>query len=322
MVLSFRRCETIGEGEHLTADRLETDLRGHEPGGHTLDDAPLEDRRGVETASIGHPPRGRLWIGGEWFVGVLAQDHPEVVLGFGEQTIGVDQLEAVAGLQRVPLLHVTVHEDRPLVVVGVEPALRTREGVLDGALRARFVEFGPRLGDVIHQPHGLLGAGRQATVVRGPPDLPRPRRTGSVGAARTAGRDGTATARAAPSAVRLDRDRRGRAPGSRSPAAIRSTVASWSATPVDRGTSTFRIDGVPSAMTASVTSASVPSSNCAPISISQSRASDATSSGSSRSIAPAPAASARFRTTSGSSIMSGDDLDTVRGRAAAASRSS
>jgi hypothetical protein len=56
---------------------------------------------------------------------------PEVVLRLGEQTVRVDQREAVAGGQRVPLVHVAVDQHGRLVAVGRDPPPRAVLGVVD-----------------------------------------------------------------------------------------------------------------------------------------------------------------------------------------------
>jgi hypothetical protein len=55
--------------------------------------------------------------------GVLAHDDPHVVvLGLGEQTVRVDELEAVSPFQGVPLVHVAVHQHGAIVVMCVDTA--------------------------------------------------------------------------------------------------------------------------------------------------------------------------------------------------------
>ena len=77
------------------------------------------------------------------FERVLAHDDAEVVLGLGEQAVGVDQLEAVGCFERVPLVDVAVHENGPLVPVRLASPLRTLECVVDRRAAARAVELVP-----------------------------------------------------------------------------------------------------------------------------------------------------------------------------------
>jgi hypothetical protein len=48
---------------------------------------------------------------------VLAQDDPEVVLGFGEVAVRVDELESAPLFPRVPLIGVAVNRGRPFVAM-------------------------------------------------------------------------------------------------------------------------------------------------------------------------------------------------------------
>ena len=77
------------------------------------------------------------------FEGVLQHDDAEVVLGFSGETVGVDERVAVNRSQGIPLMHVTVHHNCTLVVVGARPLLRTRPRISLRSLRARPVELLP-----------------------------------------------------------------------------------------------------------------------------------------------------------------------------------
>ena len=88
--------------------------------------------RPVRVAS--HCARSHRTVG-EQLHRVFAHQHAEVVLRFGQQAVGVDQLEPITGLQCVPLVHVAVHEHRPLVVVRGDAARGAVERV--ARLRAR-----------------------------------------------------------------------------------------------------------------------------------------------------------------------------------------
>ena len=207
--------------------------------------------------------------------GSSRQHDAEVVLGLGEQAVGVDQLEPVAGLQRVPLVHVTVDEHRSLVVVGVEATLRAGDRVIDHGLRARVIEGLPRRGDVVDQPGGLRrhpmgrpqsGAGRQmrcaASHKRREPFVvrqcelrhrrPEPFQQQGV------------TGRVVPQ--QQSGSRRRRPTGARRPRGRRAHL--------DRGMRSLSTAGVPSSITTAATNASVPSSNAVPTSMPQSRSSD------------------------------------------------
>jgi hypothetical protein len=107
-----------------------------------------------------HPSRRGRGVGGRRFVGVLPKDHTEVVLGLGDQTVGVDELERVTCLERIPLLHVAVDEHCPFGIVGGHATLGAHHRMIDGSSGARLIELGPRGGDEIDQPRRLLCAGR------------------------------------------------------------------------------------------------------------------------------------------------------------------
>ena len=103
----------------------------------------------------------------EW---VLAHEDPEVVLRLREQAVRVDELESVTCFQCVPLVDVAVDEDGAFVAMGVDAPRCSGDCVVDGALRARMVQFLPGRRDEVGEPATLLGAGRQAALGRGSPD--------------------------------------------------------------------------------------------------------------------------------------------------------
>src|SRR5262245_57928865 len=100
---------------------------------------------------------------------VLAHEDPHVVLRLRQQAVRVDQLEAASCLERVPLVHVSMHEHGTVVVVCGDATCGAREGVVDGALGARAVEILPRNRDEIDEPPALVGAGGQTTAGRRAP---------------------------------------------------------------------------------------------------------------------------------------------------------
>ena len=134
------RGDAIGEVQDLAADRLQVDLGGDQAGRHPLDHCPLPDRGRVEVVAFGHPAGGHQRVGRGRFVGVLAKDHAEVVLGVADEAIGVDEFEGVAGLQCVPLLDVAMEEQRVCSTAGGEPASSALDGMLDRPLGTGSVE--------------------------------------------------------------------------------------------------------------------------------------------------------------------------------------
>ena len=75
---------------------------------------------------------------------VLAHQHAEVVLRLSKQAVRVDELVAIVGLQRVPLVNVAVNENGAFVVVRIDATRRTRARVIHRSLRARSIELLPR----------------------------------------------------------------------------------------------------------------------------------------------------------------------------------
>ncbi len=89
--------------EHLTFDWLEADAAQHQRGGDAFDGAPFPDG-GFFEAGEGREPAGAfVRVSLHEFHGVFAHDHAEVVFGFREKAVRVDELEAVAGLEGVRL---------------------------------------------------------------------------------------------------------------------------------------------------------------------------------------------------------------------------
>ena len=126
------------------------------------------------------PPREQLGsivrVAGDELGRVFAHQDPEVVLGRREEPVGIDELEARARLERVPLVDVAVDEHRPFVVVRGDAPGRARTRVLDRAFRTRPVERRPGRGDELDEPAALVGSGRQPAVGSRPPQPRRRRR--------------------------------------------------------------------------------------------------------------------------------------------------
>ena len=72
-------------------------------------------------------------------------------------------------------MNVAVNEDGPVVAMRVGAPRCARDGVVDGALRARAIQFLPGRRDEVGEPATLLGAGRETATGRGPPDTRRRR---------------------------------------------------------------------------------------------------------------------------------------------------
>lgn len=87
----------------------------------------MDSSRKYPTASVpgyAHPELYRIF----------PHDHPEVVLGLAEQAVGIDEREAAGGrLEHVPLVHVSVHQHRPLVVVSSDPPCSAAQRMLHRA---------------------------------------------------------------------------------------------------------------------------------------------------------------------------------------------
>jgi hypothetical protein len=77
----------------------------------------------------------------EW---ILAHDDTQVVFGFGEQAVRVDELESARRFERIPLMDVTVNKDSAFVAMRADATLRACECVIDRALRTRVVGAPPR----------------------------------------------------------------------------------------------------------------------------------------------------------------------------------
>ena len=166
--------DEVGGGEHLSADRLEADLGAQQSGGHTFDNTPLPD--GVSSNPFAWPANERplMWIAAEKVDRVFPHQDAEVVLRFGQQSVRVDELVAIGGLQRVPLVDVAVHEDGSFVVVRCDPTGCTRTRMLDRSLRARTIQFLPRGDDRVDEPLALVGTCRETDVGA----VANPRRSG------------------------------------------------------------------------------------------------------------------------------------------------
>ena len=93
---------------------------------------------------------------------VLTHEDAHVVLGLGEQSVRVDELEAVSRRQGIPLVHVAVHQHGTFVVMRVDAAGRAPQRVIDCAPRARTVGIFPGRRDELDEPPALRRAGRKA----------------------------------------------------------------------------------------------------------------------------------------------------------------
>ena len=125
----------------------------------------------VETGAGGEPSRPLPRVALHELARVFPHHDAQVVLRFGEETVGIDELEAVCGLERVPLVDVAVHEHGPFVIVRGDATRRTSTRVVDGPFGARPVEILPAPRDGFREPSGLLGTGGQAAAGGGAPHL-------------------------------------------------------------------------------------------------------------------------------------------------------
>jgi len=91
----------------------------------------------------------------------------------GEESFRIDEFEAVRRLECIPLVDITMHENRPRVVVSIDPARSATQRIIDGALRARATELLPRSHGVIDEIPTLVGAARCARSRRSAPSSRR-----------------------------------------------------------------------------------------------------------------------------------------------------
>ena len=126
--------DPVGDGEHLTADRLQVDLGAEKAGRQALDHAPLPDRGGIEARTRRQPPRPLVRVTVEQLERILAHEDAQVVLRLRKQTVRIDEPEAIVRLERVPLVHVAVHQHGTLVVMGIGATCHARGSIVDGAL--------------------------------------------------------------------------------------------------------------------------------------------------------------------------------------------
>lgn len=122
---------------------MEIDLRAQQASRHPLDNTPFPDRDCVEPRSIREKPSPLERVAAEQSDRVFAHQHTEVVLGLGEQAIGVDELEAILGLEGVPFVDIAVDEDSPLVIVGGNTPRRAGERMVERCFRAGAIETPP-----------------------------------------------------------------------------------------------------------------------------------------------------------------------------------
>ncbi len=136
-------------------------MLSEQSGGDPFDNAPLPDRGFMASRASGQPARSGTWVAGQQVDGILAHDHPEVILGLGEKTVGIDQFEADRRGERVPFVDVTVNEHRAVIVMGGLAASCAHQRVLDRCFAARMIQLLPFAGDPLRECSGLGCAGRQ-----------------------------------------------------------------------------------------------------------------------------------------------------------------
>ena len=101
--------------------------------------------------------------------GIAPHEDSQVVLGFGQEAVRIDQLEAAVVLESVQLVHVAVDQHGPLVAVRLPPPASAGQGMVDSLLGARTVELLPRRHDEVGEPSGLGRPRGQPAVWRRPP---------------------------------------------------------------------------------------------------------------------------------------------------------
>ena len=122
---------------HLASNGLKAELGAQEPPSTLARRRPIPRLQGHPGQSGGPataPARARRR---RELKRILAHEDAHVGLGLCQQTVRVDKLATVPRLKRVPLVHVTVHEDGALIVMGHDAMGRTCQSVVDGTLRAR-----------------------------------------------------------------------------------------------------------------------------------------------------------------------------------------
>jgi hypothetical protein len=129
--------------------------------------SPVETRSTTPHSQMGPLPR----VTGDQLARIPPHEDAEVVLGFGEQAVGVDQLEAVLALQGVELVEIPVDQDGRFVAVTEFATAGSGERVLDRPLRAGMIELFPQPGEEVREPACLLGSRRQPGIGCRPPDL-------------------------------------------------------------------------------------------------------------------------------------------------------
>ena len=135
--------DRIGSGQGLAAQRLQVDLGAMQSTGHPFDDPPLPDRCGVETGANAEPPGPLVRVALEQLDGIAADDRPEIALGLGQQTVGIDELESLNRSECIELVYVTMDQNRPFVIVSRRTTVSARERVVDRPLRTGMTEALP-----------------------------------------------------------------------------------------------------------------------------------------------------------------------------------
>src|SRR5262245_19113212 len=124
--------DCLGRGQGLAAEWLQVNLFEHQSTRHAFDDPPLPNRGRIKARATGERSSTLTRVGVfEQFDRIAPHQHTEVVLGFGNDAVGIDELELRIGLKRVQLVYVTVHQHGPHLVVRQLPPSRTGKIVVD-----------------------------------------------------------------------------------------------------------------------------------------------------------------------------------------------
>jgi hypothetical protein len=154
----------VGGSEHLSTDRLEADFDAEQAGRDTLDYTPLPDGVDVKPTTTGEAMCTDPGTFGDQFDGVLTHYDAEVVFRFDDQPVRIDESEAVAGLEQVPLVDVAMGQYSTGIIMCSNTFGGAVQGIVDGAFGAGLVKFGPLGGDKFGQLAAFVGARRQPAV--------------------------------------------------------------------------------------------------------------------------------------------------------------
>jgi len=164
------RCDELGCSQRLLSEGLQVDVGAVQACAKPLDDPPFPDGCLVEAGAVGEPTGTVARVPLHQFEGVPAHEDAEVKLRLGEEPVGVNELVAGAGLERVALVNVAVDKDGALVVVGGDATLGAGERVRQRPLGAGAIELPPRGRDELDQPAAFLRARREAAIRRRSPE--------------------------------------------------------------------------------------------------------------------------------------------------------